>query len=159
MLIRLHRWQPKSNRYRTEPVNLGIDEQSAFLDVIFRQGEKINRDAGIDKRIMRTQHVDRVVFNSVAGEIDVYLSPIIVRKYERKATGITVTKKRLGTITCECHHIADSHATTKHQDADYTIYTVCLIPGCNCKEYREIHPIQIGNGIAIFDDPDLLPSD
>lgn len=84
MIIRLHRWQAKHSRYRTQIFNSGVDEQSCFVDILARTGTQVGTDPSVKQVICRTQQIDRVLSNSIDGTVDVYMSPFIERNYPER---------------------------------------------------------------------------
>lgn len=134
MIVRLNRWQPRSNRYRAEILDLS--EVEPFVDLLFNRGAMVAHEPGVKQTVMRTQHVDRVLVNAVDNTIDVWLSPVVDRKYtragERTHEGMTaVSKKRLNAVTCECHHMESDHSKPVNDNRA----RICLIPGCRCSTF------------------------
>jgi hypothetical protein len=167
MIIRLHRWQPRANRNRTEVINLAEREAGPFLDLIFRRGASFE-DKTIKQAIMRTQQVDRIQFtlgddpNYPDPSVDVYLSPIVDRKYTRKAIAEVapgVRKPRATDHRCKCHHLEEDHAKEKVYNSRGGIYSAryCFIPGCACRDFVPLEVVQLpaasGSIEDIFNNP------
>jgi hypothetical protein len=115
-----------------------MEESKPIMELIFARGIPLSSDVSVDQRISRTQHVDRIVFDSVNDVIDVYLSPVVDREYiKRPGSGLVtdtkVTKKKIGTVVCECHHFESDHS--RHIDGRARI---CLMPGCRCADYSKL---------------------
>lgn len=154
MIIRLHRWQPRSQRYRTQNFNMG--ESKPFMDLLLNRAMfQADDKTTSDQIVARTQRVDRILFNDLDGCVDVWLSPIVDRKYEQKkhpGGESSVSKAKPSDLICHCHHSKDNHATSKRciKHGSYLINNacvvvgcngeydqVCLIPGCKCTRYDE----------------------
>ena len=121
-----------------------MEESKPIMELIFARGIPLSSDVSVDQRISRTQHVDRIVFDSVNDVIDVYLSPVVDREYTKRpgnnlVTDTKVTKKKIGTVVCKCHHFESDHG--KHYDGRARI---CLMPGCRCADYSELQDMVIG---------------
>lgn len=146
--INLHRWQPKSNRYRTQTVSLELDGVGFFDLVSGRGSESKNMiDPLLKQTISRTQQVDRIVVTPTfqdgsQGEpgalafcsIDIYLSPFVERNYKPpQRTIASIRKKRPGETVCVCFHSDDVHSDSG----------LCLISGCKCRNYTPKAPLII----------------
>lgn len=135
MSVRLHRWQPKQNRYKIQNLALEPGETSGevITDILFRRA-MFENDATVDQIIARTQQVDRVMVNALNNTVDIWMSPTVERVYNK--TSIAVAGKASGfkkptaaDHLCDCNHaLVDHSAKDDH---------ICLVPGCACKEYLE----------------------
>lgn len=131
MFIRLHRWQPRSNRYRTEKVDLA--DAKPILDLIVANGTgvRVAVDLSVDQKVMRTQRVDRITLSAVDDQVDIYLSPVIDRTYKRELNSGGARKARPTDILCDCHHEESAHSKQANDRRD----RICLVPGCTCARY------------------------
>src|SRR5271155_4726237 len=82
MIITVHRWQPKTNRFNNQKFTL--EEADNFFGADFDARQR--PDAGFKN--FRTQHVDRIEINSYDGTVDIYTSPVSERKYTKKVVGV-----------------------------------------------------------------------
>lgn len=164
MIIKLHRWQEKAGRYRTQVID------GDYLSILCES--RIKPESG--DMVLRTQKVDRVMVagnlkdwmdNGDAPTIELWLSPVVTRKYERKPTAQVkpeIRKPRASDEKCKCHHLREDHSTqlgTVVQDVPEH-KAICLIPGCNCKLYTPYVPVTLpsGDNNALIDSdlPDFL---
>lgn len=93
--LRLHRWQPKQNRYKTQFFDLEADAMS-FFDLVCGRGDAVKKfvDPAMRQTVARTQQIDRIVVTpqwdtdgvtdaayASAVIIEVYMSPFVERNY------------------------------------------------------------------------------
>lgn len=86
MIIKLHRWQPKGLRYRIQTFELGEDS-APVLDIICNLQDAISKfaDPSTAQIIARTQQIARVLVSEYPVPcVEIFLQPIIERKYEEK---------------------------------------------------------------------------
>jgi hypothetical protein len=123
MIIRLHRWQPRANRYRTQ--QLDLEDARPILDLIINNGTgvRVAVDPTVEQKILRTQRVDRITINSLDSTVDIFLSPIVDRVYKKQ---VNTRKASLSDNLCSCLHAIESHGGKDHEG-------ICLIPGCKCQ--------------------------
>ncbi|PWT73846.1 MAG: hypothetical protein C5B59_12340 [Bacteroidetes bacterium] len=96
MIIRLHRWQAKAQRYRTQIFNTE-DEAHIFYDLVAVGGIQQQMDPTVNQIIMRTQQVTRVYIDSQNNEVNIYTMPVVERNYpERRAPAGKAAIKSLG---------------------------------------------------------------
>lgn len=97
--------------------------------------------SGIKQVVMRTQKIDRIVFDPYHDTVEIWTSPTDVRQYTRKMdeevvkeSGVLgllmkVRKKAQTKPVCECHHLVEMHASHGTRP--------CLNPGCFCTALDE----------------------
>jgi len=84
MLVRLHRWQPKSKRYRTQNFNLDADSGNSFFGLLgmtaYIEGLPMVKvsEAHIQAR---TQQIDMIEVDSFNKKVEVWMSPGVERNY------------------------------------------------------------------------------
>lgn len=145
LTVRLHRWQPKQNRYKIQPFSLDPGETGAevITDILFRRA-MFEKDATVNQIIARTQQVDRVMINTLDSTVDIWMSPTVERVYNKvsiaqagKASGFK--KPTAADHVCDCGHARRDHANN-NRDAQYrtgSTHGLCLVPGCRCDLYIE----------------------
>jgi hypothetical protein len=131
MLVILHRWQPKTQRYQTQKFDIGQNEERVYLEMIFNKAAAAV-DPLLKPMIMRTQRVDRIsIEEGMNGPcIVVYLSPIIERQYVEVATPEGKKKLKASDVMCRCMHTVNHHAP----NANATGKKLCLVAGCPCAD-------------------------
>jgi hypothetical protein len=85
MLITVHRWQPKTNRFNNQKFTLE-DAETFFglLDGVFY----FSHGAEVLEPGVGVLAVDRIEVNAHDGTVDIYTSPVVERNYERKTVGV-----------------------------------------------------------------------
>jgi hypothetical protein len=131
MLVILHRWQPKTQRYQTQKFDIGQSEERVYLEMIFNKAAAAV-DPLLKPMIMRTQRVDRIsIEEGLNGPcIVVYLSPIVERQYVEVATPEGKKKLKASDVMCRCMHTVNHHAP----HANATGKKLCLVAGCPCAD-------------------------
>lgn len=163
--VRLHRWQPRSQRFRTQ--NFSLDDPatatardgdySTFFGLILQRGLASVKPSA-SHVTARTHRVDVIEFDACTGVLEIWMSPIVDRTYKRELNtpstqaSITTRKKRLDEPTCICHHRMEDH---HNSDMVSPASGICLIPGCNCKhaqlkETREEKVRQQARELGLF---------
>lgn len=130
MIIKLHRWQPRAARYRT--VQHDLEEMRPILDMIANNnGVRVTPDPAVETMVLRTQRVDRITVDITTDTVEVFLSPIVDRKYTVTTRDLTGKSRKasMSDKVCTCRHTVEQHSS-QGQGA------ICLVPGCSCNDFQ-----------------------